>query len=306
LRFAEPVLLLPDDRFILRQFSPVVTIGGGAALDSFPLKKATPAGLDEFLQVMTTGSPADKLLARVSRRQQNGISLSDAVAETGWPRATVESTASQLIADKKLLRVADVLLAPESFQIAKSAVIETVKAFHAANPLVAGIGREELREKLGVMQAVFAAVLDALTTEKKIQISGEQVHLAGRGVVMKDEEAEARQTIENAFSSAGLKVPALKEVIAGLPLDKTRAQKIVTLLLRDRVLIKLSDDLVFHNSALESLRKTVRDYKSQSNRIDVAKFKDMTGISRKYAIPLLEFLDREHITRREGDVRVIL
>ncbi|MCU1308356.1 MAG: selenocysteine-specific translation elongation factor SelB [Acidobacteriaceae bacterium] len=306
LRFADPVLLLPDDRFILRQFSPVVTIGGGIALDSFPLKKAAPAGLEEFLQAMTSGSPADKLLARVSRRQQNGISLSDAVAETGWPRTVVESTASQLIADKRLLRVAEILLAPESFQIAKSAAIETVTAFHAANPLVAGISREELREKLGVMQAVFAAVLDALTTEKKIQISGEQVRLAGRSVVMKDEEAEARQTIENAFSSAGLKVPALKEVIAGLPLDKTRAQKLVTLLLRDRVLVKLSDDLVFHSAALESLRKTMRDYKSKSNRIDVAKFKDMTGISRKYAIPLLEFLDREHITRREGDMRVIL
>jgi selenocysteine-specific elongation factor len=306
LRFAEPVLLLPDDRFILRQFSPVVTIGGGIALDSFPLKKAAPAGLEEFLQTMTTGSPADKLLARVSRRQQNGLSLPDAVAETGWPRAVVESTASQLISDKKLLRVSDILLAPESFQQAKSAAIETVTAFHAANPLVAGMGREELREKLGVKQAVFAAVLDALTTEKKIQITGEQIRLAGRGVVMKDEEAEARQTIENAFSSAGLKVPALKEVIAGLPLDKTRAQKIVTLLLRDRVLIKLSDDLVFHSATLESLRKTVRDYKSKSNRIDVAKFKDMTGISRKYAIPLLEFLDREHITRREGDARVIL
>jgi selenocysteine-specific elongation factor len=306
LRFAAPVLLLPGDRFILRQFSPVVTIGGGIALDSFPLKKAAPGGLEEFLQTMADGLPPEKLMQRVHRRQQNGLMLSDAVAETGWPRAVVESTVSKLIADKKLLRVADVLVAPESFQQAKLAAIQTVNTFHAANPLVAGMGREELREKLGLAQNVFSAVLDALSAQKKVDVYGEQVRIAGRSVVMKDDEADARKTIENAFSSAGLKVPALKDVIASLPLDKTRAQKIVTLLLRDRVLVKLSDDLVFHSAALESLRKTVRDYKTKSNRIDVAKFKDMTGISRKYAIPLLEFLDRERITRREGDARVIL
>jgi selenocysteine-specific elongation factor len=102
-------------------------------------------------------------------------------------------------------------------------------------------------------------------------------------------------------------VPALKEVIAGLPVDKTRAQKIVTLLLRDRVLVKLSDDLVFHQQALASLRIMLAGHKASGQKtIDVGKFKDMTGVSRKYAIPLLEFLDRERVTRREGDVRVIL
>ncbi|HEY3616349.1 MAG TPA: SelB C-terminal domain-containing protein, partial [Candidatus Sulfotelmatobacter sp.] len=131
------------------------------------------------------------------------------------------------------------------------------------------------------------------------------VRLPGRGVVMKDEEADSKKKIEEAFAVAGLKVPALHDVIAGLTVDKSRAQKIVTLLLRDKVLFKVSDELVFHRSALEELRRLVAAQKLKSPKMDVAKFKELTGVSRKYAIPLLEYLDRERVTRRVGDAREI-
>ncbi len=145
-----------------------------------------------------------------------------------------------------------------------------------------------------------------LVRDKKIEVAGDMVRLPGHGVVMKDEEAASKKTIEDAFASAGLKVPALSEVIAGLKVDKVRAQKIVTLLLRDKVLVKVSDELVFHRSALEELRRQMAAYKVKSPKIDVAKFKEMTGVTRKYAIPLLEYLDRERVTRRVGDAREIL
>jgi selenocysteine-specific elongation factor len=125
-------------------------------------------------------------------------------------------------------------------------------------------------------------------------------------VVMKDDEAESKKKIEDAFFSAGLKVPALPEVLAGLKLDKDRAQKIVTLLLREKALVKISDGLVFHRAALEELRRLILARKTKSSKIDVAQFKELTGVSRKYAIPLLEYLDRERITRRVGDMREIL
>ena len=112
--------------------------------------------------------------------------------------------------------------------------------------------------------------------------------------------------IESAFATAGLKVPALKDVLAGLKVDKARAQKIVTLLLRDKVLVKISEDLVFHHDALDALRKRMAAQKTITPKMDVARFKELTGVSRKYAIPLLEYLDREHVTRRVGDERVIL
>ena len=123
---------------------------------------------------------------------------------------------------------------------------------------------------------------------------------------MKDDEAESKAIIERAFASAGLRVPSLNDVLAGLRVDRVRAQKIVTLLLREKILLKVSEDLVFHRTALENLRGRLRAEKEKSPRMDVARFKDLTGVSRKYAIPLLEYLDREHVTRRVGDERVIL
>jgi selenocysteine-specific elongation factor len=123
---------------------------------------------------------------------------------------------------------------------------------------------------------------------------------------MKNEEAESKKKIEEAFASAALKVPALQEVLAGLKIDKLRAQKIVTLLLRDKVLTKVSDELVFHRTALDHLRKRVAEHKAKSATIDVATFKELIGVSRKYAIPLLEYLDRERVTKRVGDSRQIL
>jgi selenocysteine-specific elongation factor len=181
-----------------------------------------------------------------------------------------------------------------------------VADFHKENPLAGGIGKEELRGRTGAGIEAFEAITETLVREQKIEISGDVVRLPGRGVVMKDEEAESKETIEAAFSSAGLKVPALKDVLAGLKVDRVRAQKIVTLLLRDKVLIKISEDLVFHHDALEDLRKRMVSEKTKSPNIDVARFKDLTGVSRKYAIPLLEYLDRERVTRRVGDARVIL
>jgi selenocysteine-specific elongation factor len=172
---------------------------------------------------------------------------------------------------------------------------------------VPGISREELRGSfLGASPEVFAHTIESAVKEKKIEFSGDLVRLAGRSVAMKDEEAESQKTIENAFAAAGLKVPALKDVLAGLKVDKVRAQKIVTLLLRDKVLVKISEDLVFHRDSLADLRKRMTAQKAQSPKIDVARFKDLTGVTRKYAIPLLEYLDREHVTRRVGDERVIL
>ena len=95
-------------------------------------------------------------------------------------------------------------------------------------------------------------------------------------------------------------------MLAGLKVDKVRAQKIVTLLLRDRILIKVSEELVFHQRALEELRQKLAALKANTPKIDVARFKDLTGVSRKYAIPLLEYLDRERVTKRVGNERVIL
>ncbi|MGA9686697.1 MAG: selenocysteine-specific translation elongation factor [Candidatus Sulfotelmatobacter sp.] len=304
LKLPEPMLLLPGDRFILRQFSPVVTIGGGTVLDATPIPR-TPGPID-FLKVLASGNAEEILKVRIARRHETGISMSQLVAETGWTKSFIEAQLAQAVAEGCVVRIGELLLHLSSMDALKLYIAGAVADFHKRNPLVNGINKEGLRERPGASAEVFDATLGMLVREKKIEMIGELVRLPGRGVVMKEEEAESKNEIERAFASAGLKVPALPEVIAALRIDKARAQKIVTLLLRDKVLIKVSDDLVFHRRALAELRGQISTQKARSATIDVAKFKELTGVSRKYAIPLLEYLDRERVTRRVGDVREIL
>jgi selenocysteine-specific elongation factor len=234
------------------------------------------------------------------------LAAAEAVAETGWLRTRVDAVTAELAAARKLLRFGDVLVSSDKVANLLTRGKAAVEAFHHANPLVAGMSREELREKIGVGPEVYRGVEDLLVRDKQLQVAGELVHATGRGVVLRDDEAESKKQIEAAFAQAGLKVPLLKDVLASLPIDQTRAQKLVTLLLRERVLVKLSDDLVFHHGALEALRKLVVAQKPTTPKLNVVAFKDLLGVTRKYAIPLLEYLDRERVTRRVGDERVIL
>jgi len=308
LKLAEPVLLLPGDRFIIRQFSPVVTIGGGIVLDASPApRKRNSEDAIAFLKIMIDGAPAEVLAARVARRGAIGLRLEDVSGEMNIRREDAKK-----LADKAGLKWChQVLLAPPAFAKAATEVLAAVKKFHDSNPLVAGMSKEELRERVNLGPEVFDGVLDQLAADKKLESSGDLARLPGRGVIMKDDEAESKKIIEHAFQSSGLKVPLLKDVLAGVKIDLSRAQKIMTLLLRDKVLIKISDDLVFHHTALADLRQKIAALKSSApkaniTKIDVARFKELLGVTRKYAIPLLEYLDRERVTRRVGDERIIL
>ena len=309
LKLDDPLLLLPGDRFIVRQFSPVITIGGGRVLDAAEQPgrmKAKSAERLAFLQTIANGDAQKSLVARVARRGAEGLSIVDAVAETGWLSSRVEQFATELVRTGNLVRIEDLLLTPAILQTLRAQMLASVEQFQKANPLVAGMSKEQLRESLGLGAEVFRGVLDSLIREKKVEVSGDIVHAAGKGVVLRDEEAESKSQIEQAFAKAGLKVPLLKDVLASLPVDKIRAQKIVTLLLRDRVLVKLSDDLVFHRDALDALRRQIVAQKAKTPKLNVGNFKDLFGVTRKYAIPLLEYLDRERVTRRVGDERIIL
>jgi selenocysteine-specific elongation factor len=315
-RLDNPTLLLPDDRFIVRQFSPVLTVGGGVVLDASPLRqKLAQPDVARFFSIMTTGTLEERLVARVERRGRVGLPIQDIPAELNITREAATRLAAQSRASSQagevLMQCDQVLVSARELMYATNMVRNEVEKFQAANPLVPGISREDLRSRTKIGPEVFLQIMREMTDTKKLELAGDLIRLPGRGVVLKDEEAESKKTIEQAFASAGLQVPALYTVLAGLKVDKARAQKIVTLLLRDKVLVKISDELVFHQSALANLRSQLTAYKAKSPpgtvaRIDVAKFKEMTGVSRKYAIPLLEYLDRERVTKRVGDERVIL
>jgi selenocysteine-specific elongation factor len=189
------------------------------------------------------------------------------------------------------------------FQAAGERLEKTVRAFHLEHPLLAGMARADLRSSLAQDMPPF--LLDALlAASKDVVAEGEIVRLPGHAVVMREDEEQARQAIERAFERAGLAVPAVAEVLAKAGLEAARARTLLEILLREKRLVHISQELVFHCSAMEKLRSLLAERRPA--RFSVPEFKQWTGISRKYAIPLLEYLDRAHITRREGDQRVIL
>jgi selenocysteine-specific elongation factor len=187
--------------------------------------------------------------------------------------------------------------------------LSAMEVFHRANPLLEGMSKEDLRVRAAPKASpeLFRTALDDLAAGGKLIVAGDLVRRAGREISLQPEEARAKEQIAAEFARAGLTVPSVKEILAKLPVEARRAQKILQILVREKVLVKVSEDLIFHREAIERLRQHLMEYKQkQGERLPIAAFKTMTGISRKYAIPLLEYLDRARVTRRVGDERVIL
>ena len=312
LRLQDEVLLLPGDRFIVRQFSPVVTIGGGVVLDPLarrPLVRDT--GRTSFLETLESGK-REEMLAAMTERALLGLPLEEIVARTGWFDHEIREAAQNLAKASRIKVVSPeplILLSRKAFDEVRRKIAERVDRFHKENPLLPGIAREDLRAGLGkrVREETFRAVLDELASDKKLDVQGELVKRAGSQISLQPEEAQAKGEIEKAFADAGLAVPSVKEVLAKLAVEAKRAEKLLLILLRDKNLVRVSPELIFHRDTLAQLKARLADHKkAKGERISVPAFKDLTGISRKYAIPLLEYLDRERVTRRAGDERVIL
>ena len=307
-----PVLVIPGDRFIIRQFSPVTTIGGGLVLDPLarrPQLKDTDR--PQFLEVIAQGHPVEVLSAMVERAPL-GLSFAEIIARTGWLERQLRESANILAQSKRARIVSDeplTLVSGTLFENTREKIANRVERFHKENPLLPGISREDLRSSLGrrVRSETFKAALEELVSQKKLELQGELVKRAGSAITLAPEEARAKQQIEAAFALAGLAVPAVKEVLTKLPVETQRAERILQMLLRDKNLVRVSPELIFHKDALAQLRDRLSTYKkTKGERISVPVFKELTGITRKYAIPLLEYLDRERVTRRAGDERVIL
>lgn len=312
LRLADDVVVARGDRFIVRQFSPVITIGGGEVLDPMarrPTRK--DSGRVRFLERIERGSREDVLQAMVERNIL-GVRAQEIVPRTGWLEAEVRATADNLAKNAAIRPVSKeplLLLAETVFQETAKKLFARIEIFHKENPLLPGIPREELRAALGrrVRTEAFRAALEELAKQNKITLQGELVKKAGTQITLSSEELRAKEQIEQAFASAGLTVPSAKEVLAQLAIESKRAEKILQILLREQVLVRVTPELIFHRDALGKLPGLLQNYKkSRGERIGVPTFKELTGITRKYAIPLLEYLDRQRLTRRTGDERVIL
>jgi len=312
IRLQDEAVLVRGDRFIVRQFSPVVTIGGGAVLDPqarrFTAKDTNRA---HFLEMLEKGT-REEILRAMAERNILGITAEEIIVRTGWLEAEVQEAAKALAQKQGIHIVSNeplVLLNEQRFSDIAKQLLARVERFHKENPLLPGITREELKASLGrrVRPEAFGAGLQLLADQKKLAVQGEFVKKAGAEITLAPEEIRAKEQIVQAFAKAGLAVPSVKEVLSQLRIETARAEKLLQILLREKVLVRVSADLIFHQGALESLTRLLAGYKkSKGERIGVPAFKELTGVTRKYAIPLLEHLDRQRLTRRAGDERVIL
>jgi selenocysteine-specific elongation factor len=313
IRLESPAVVTRGDRFILRAYSPPVTIAGGVVLDPHAPRTGvrTPAAGNRFEQLTDAGGafPHDRAISlMVEERGVAGLAAELLTARAAVLPQEVPSTIARLAAAGLADHVAGMLFAPGLRSDLAARLEALVRQYHAANPLSEGLPREEARGRLfaRAAPALFEQVLADLAAARTVT-GRDRLVSAGHSLALTPGEAEARAAIEQALRQGGLEPPEPSALAAGQGLDLDVTQRMLALLVRQKVVVRL-DRLHFHQSALDRLKDDVRALKDASGtaRVDVASFKERYGITRKFAIPLLEYLDRERVTRRAGEARIVL
>jgi selenocysteine-specific elongation factor len=314
IRLEAPAVLTRGDRFIVRAYSPSVTIGGGVVLDPSPPRSAirTAAGVARFrrLDGIDGADAADSaVLAFMDERAGYGLPRAALIRRVGLSPRAADAAIDRLVRTTRAARIGDLLVSPAVLEKLSTGLLSALAAHHASQPLSEGMPREEARERLfgRAAPAVFEHVLEDLGARKKI-VARDRLALAGHFVSLSPEEALAEAAIEHLFKEGGLAPPDLSALPAASGMPAAVVDRVTKLLLRRKTLVKL-DTLFFHADALARLKAEVRGLKGLAGtaaRVDVPAFKERYGITRKFAIPLLEYLDRERVTRRVADTRIVL
>jgi len=321
LRFERPVVALHDERFIVRSYSPAQTIAGGLVLDSQATKHRGRelARTHERLRALLDSERPAKLAVFVEASGDQGLRLSDVAARTGWNDEVVVQVALQAkepgaVEEAAIVECEGVLISSGNFARLSRIAIAEVKLHHEREPLSRGLARETLRERHFAHAApeVFRAVIARLEKEGVLVADKDVVRLSGHGVELSPADAQLSERIGQAYEKAALEAPSLDDLFASVGVataQRVHGRKLLQLLIDNGTLVRVQGEMFFHVQALDHLKRLLGQYAVEhepERLIDVAQFKELAGVSRKYAIPLFEYLDREHITRRAGDKRIIL
>jgi selenocysteine-specific elongation factor len=307
----EPVVLFPHDRYVLRSYSPVDTIGGGEILDNLPPRhKRTDATVAGRLQVLQQADPGEALVEFCKEAGLKALSAAQIQSRLGLDTARQQALVEKLLKagqiasfSREPLLVAD----PQAIRELEQLVQQELKDFHAKNPLKQGMLREELRARLpyGTSEKLFSQVIEKLVEKNKIGSSREHLFLAGRSPVLQDAQKDLQKKILDACQKGALTPPTVKELAEKLNVTEKALLSMLEIGVREGQLVKVSEDLYFSAPSVTRLTADVTAYLEKNGEITTQGCKDLTGLSRKFMIPLFEYLDRAKVTVRVGDKRVL-
>jgi selenocysteine-specific elongation factor len=311
LRLEAPMVAVHGDRFILRSYSPAETIAGGVIVDPFATKHRGRE-LDHALQLLRLlmrDERAAKFEGFVRTAGIRGLRLAELAAATGWTDEVL-----QVQKTDSVVEVGGLFIARDSLDRLTAALIAELERYHKREPLARGMLRETLREKVFTHSApeLFNGVLARLEAEGKVVSEKDIVRSSAHSVGLSDQDVALRDRIEQIYLAAGVEAPSLDEAMTKANVtapQRGQARKLLQLLLDDRKLVRITGEMFMHANVVTDLKAKLHTYAAQhepDRLIDVATFKDLAGVSRKYAIPLLEYFDRDQTTRRAGDKRLIL
>jgi selenocysteine-specific elongation factor len=299
LRLHDPVIVMAGDRYIIRRFSPLETLGGGVILDTSPLKRKRKDSIEDIAK-LHTGSLQEKIGIKIHQAGIKGISSG---AIRGWINqelSAINATIMVLTSKGEVIQLDDLLLHIESYRLLHNNIIRLLEDFHKKNPIKPGLPKEEARAHFDINHKLFNFILtnsDRVTVEKDI------IRLKNFKVALTDSEEQFKSGIIELLDRNRFQPPMKEELCAELKIDQKRMSDILNLLTKGGKIIRISESLYITNETYESIILLLKTFFSGKKELSVAEFRDLLNTSRKYALPFLEYLDSKRITVRTGDVR---
>ncbi len=301
-RLHEPFIAMSGDRYIIRRFSPVDTIGGGEILDPLSFRRSYKEGTDDLL-TFEAGTLSEKIAVKVKRAGIYGISAS---LIEGWIKAEIPQIRGAIkdLSEKGvLLQFEDILIHASAFEAFSETMKKTMEQYHKKNPLKPGMLKEELRARTAIESRLFGNLLNSL---KDVVIDRELVRLASFRASLSQVDESVKTSILGVLEKESFQPPLKEELSQTFKLDAKRLTDILNLLAKEGSLVRISDSMYIPSSTYQSMIGKLKDFFSKKPDMTVAEFRDVLNTSRKYALPLLEYLDSHKITLRVGDVRKLL
>lgn len=311
-RLEGKTVLIAGERFIIRSYSPVDTIAGGTVLDPQSARRHSKNTV-EFLEAIERDlfDTPNRLKTLIASTDDRGAGLGDLASFSGDRRASIEAELEALSQSGEVVRCGELFASAAVVGKLEESILARLGELHSAEPLARGFRVDDLKKAAAPRTSpeIFRECIARLAEKERIAVEGEIVRLAATGVSMSEAEQRFSEAYLQRLESAGLEVPRQNELISEIAsqekISMPAAEKLVRLLLSDRRVAKISDEFYFSQKAIDDLVEKLRGLSLRE--IDVPKFKDVAGVSRKYAIPLLEYFDREKITaRRKDGSRVVL